>query len=61
MIQQKNSQLDHIIPWEYVSDELDENLHMLCTICNQSKNKSVTFLLLAFLMRFTNKGYVQTV
>ncbi|PFS47135.1 HNH endonuclease [Bacillus cereus] len=46
-----NSHLDHIIPWTYVGDELADNLQMLCTDCNSSKNKSISYLLLNCIMR----------
>ena len=35
--------LDHIIPWDFVGDELAENYQMLCTICNEKKGTSSYF------------------
>ncbi len=36
---------DHIIPFKYVGDELNEhhNLQMLCSRCNESKNASIDY------------------
>lgn len=36
-----NSELDHIIPWSMVGDELKNNLQMLCISCNRRKNKNI--------------------
>lgn len=40
-----NSELDHIIPWDFVGDELENNLQMLCNTCNERKGRSVHFQL----------------
>lgn len=46
-----NSELDHIIPWSMVGDELgEENLQMLCKDCNRRKSKNVTYNLKMFLI-----------
>lgn len=37
------SHLDHIIPWEYVGDELKNNYQMLCDTCNLRKGSSTYF------------------
>lgn len=37
------SHLDHIIPWEYVGDELHDNYQMLCDTCNLRKGTSTYF------------------
>ena len=34
---------DHIVPFKYVGDELDNNLQMLCTNCNLKKNASLDY------------------
>ena len=34
---------DHIVPFIYVGDELNNNLQMLCSHCNESKNKSIDY------------------
>jgi len=39
------SELDHIIPWKYVGDELDDNLQLLCFKCNRSKKASPLYQL----------------
>ena len=36
---------DHIIPWDYVGDELENNGQMLCAYCNEHKSNSVYYLL----------------
>jgi hypothetical protein len=46
-----NSELDHIIPWVYVGDELSNNLQLLCSDCNKRKGKSIHFNLNMFLIR----------
>lgn len=42
-IEYKDSELDHIIPWDFVGDELDDNLQMLCNDCNERKGRSIDF------------------
>lgn len=34
---------DHIVPFKYVGDELQDNLQMLCTSCNEKKNDSLDY------------------
>lgn len=36
-----NMHVDHIIPWDYVGDELEDNLQGLCSDCNQHKSNHV--------------------
>ena len=51
-----NSELDHIIPWHLVGDELHEdNLQMLCKECNRRKSKNVTYNLKMFLINKPSK------
>ena len=38
-----NSHLDHIIPWDFVGDELDNNYQMLCSRCNERKGTSSVY------------------
>lgn len=40
-----DSELDHIIPWDFVGDELENNLQMLCNTCNARKGRSIEFQL----------------
>lgn len=42
-IEYSNSELDHIIPWDFVGDELEDNLQMLCNECNERKGRSIDF------------------
>lgn len=44
-INASNSEIDHIIPWDYVGDELDNNLQLLCCTCNERKGRSIYFQL----------------
>ena len=45
------SELDHIIPWSLVGDELGEkNLQMLCMECNRRKSKNAAYNLKMFLV-----------
>ena len=34
---------DHIVPFKYVGDELENNLQMLCENCNEKKNDSLDY------------------
>ena len=46
-----NSELDHIVPWSYVGDELGiDNLQMLCKDCNRRKSKNSAYNLKMFLI-----------
>lgn len=36
-ITRQQSHVDHIIPWDYVGDELENNLQVLCQRCNKQK------------------------
>lgn len=36
-----NMQVDHIIPWDYVGDELEDNFQGLCSDCNLHKSNHV--------------------
>ena len=38
-----NSHADHIVPFKYVGDELENNLQMLCSNCNEKKNDSIDY------------------
>lgn len=42
-ISSRNSHLDHIIPWDYVGDNLNDNYQMLCETCNTRKGTSTYF------------------
>lgn len=35
--------IDHIIPFKYVGDELEDNYQALCSACNEKKKASVDF------------------
>ena len=41
---------DHIVPFKYVGDELNNNLQMLCKSCNEKKNDSLDYQI-RFLLR----------
>jgi 5-methylcytosine-specific restriction endonuclease McrA len=41
--------IDHIIPFKYVGDELENNYQILCNKCNQSKGANLIYLLKIFL------------
>ena len=40
-IDEKTAHVDHIIPWDYVGDNLCDNLQGLCSNCNQTKSNHV--------------------
>lgn len=42
-ISSQNAHLDHIIPWDYVGDNLNDNYQMLCETCNTRKGTSTYF------------------
>ncbi len=42
-ISSRTSHLDHIVPWDYVGDVLDENYQMLCETCNERKGTAAYF------------------
>lgn len=47
----ENSELDHVIPWSLVGDELgEENFQMLCRDCNRRKSKNIAYNLKMFLI-----------
>ncbi len=41
----EDSHYDHIIPWDYVGDELTDNYQMLCSYCNEHKSNNIHYLL----------------
>lgn len=41
----EDAELDHIMPWKYVGDELEDNLQLLCFGCNRSKKASPLYQL----------------
>jgi len=45
----EKAELDHIMPWVYVGDELDDNLQLLCFNCNRSKKASPLYQLFMLL------------
>lgn len=49
----KSAHLDHIIPWDYVGDQLDNNYQMLCETCNERKGTAAYF---EFSMLLLNKS-----
>ena len=46
----KESHLDHIIPWDYVGDNLEGNYQMLCETCNERKGTATYFELSMLLL-----------
>lgn len=49
----KGAHLDHIVPWDYVGDQLDNNYQMLCETCNERKGTAAYF---EFSMLLLNKS-----
>lgn len=41
-IEESSFHMDHIIPWDYVGDELPDNYQALCGTCNLHKSNHVT-------------------
>lgn len=48
------AELDHVIPWKYVGDELDDNLQLLCFKCNRSKKAAPLYQLQMLLQKGHN-------
>lgn len=42
-LQMNECHYDHIIPFKYVGDELDENFQLLCRDCNFQKSSNIYF------------------
>lgn len=38
-----SSHADHIVPFKYVGDELENNIQMLCSNCNEKKKDSIDY------------------
>ena len=38
--------VDHVVPWELVGDELENNFQDLCEKCNEEKNASTNYIFL---------------
>ena len=38
--------VDHVVPWELVGDELENNFQDLCDKCNEEKNASTNYIFL---------------
>lgn len=36
--------IDHVIPFSYTGDELNDNYQVLCSSCNEKKGNKVSFL-----------------
>lgn len=50
-ITNRDAELDHIVPWTYVGDELGiQNLQILCRECNRRKSKNSAYNLKMFLI-----------
>lgn len=49
-----DSELDHVIPWVLVGDELEDNLQVLCNTCNERKGKNIGFQLKMLLISYKN-------
>lgn len=54
----KTAHLDHIIPWDYVGDNLVDNYQMLCETCNERKGTAAYF---EFSMLLLNKREVSLI
>ena len=42
-ISAQHAHIDHIVPWEYVGDLLEDNYQMLCETCNERKGSTTYF------------------
>lgn len=49
------SHVDHIIPYDYVGDELENNFQVLCTSCNSSKSNKVGIALKQMILNHGGK------
>lgn len=53
----ENAELDHIIPFAYVGDELNDNLQILCQKCNLEKSSNITSAMFNTL-KFKDSNYL---
>ncbi|SDP61515.1 HNH endonuclease [Selenomonas ruminantium] len=45
----ESAHADHIVPFKYVGDELENNLQLLCGPCNEAKNENIDYQIRKFL------------
>lgn len=50
-IQINDGHVDHIVPWDYVGDELNDNYQMLCSDCNLHKSNHIALALRALIFK----------
>ncbi len=55
-ITENSIQIDHIIPWDYVGDELQDNLQGLCEECNSRKSNHVAIALSNLILHMEGKS-----
>lgn len=53
-ITSSSGHVDHIIPWDYVGDNLKDNYQMLCETCNERKGTAAYFELSMLLLNKSN-------
>ena len=52
----EDGHIDHIVPWDYVGDELDNNYQVLCPDCNLHKSNHVALAILSLIFSKMKKG-----
>ena len=48
-INMREGHVDHIVPWDYVGDELENNYQILCSECNHHKSNHIALTLRALI------------
>ena len=50
-IQLEDSHVDHIVPWDFVGDELKDNYQLLCSNCNLHKSNHVALAVHSLILK----------
>jgi 5-methylcytosine-specific restriction endonuclease McrA len=52
-IRAQDGHVDHIVPWDYVGDELENNYQLLCSDCNLHKSNHVALTVHSLIFKST--------
>ncbi len=51
VISENDGHVDHIVPWDFVGDELENNYQLLCSACNLHKSNHVALTIHSLIFR----------